>query len=490
MTDDANSSCLYGQLLSYNLSDPEAEVSFEATLANENAWTLGYATQVCREYRRFLYLTQCAGQPMCPSADADQAWHLHLTQTRSYQKMCGDVLGRFLHHDKSKEGLQELRKHQAMYKATLLAYGATFKEPPPAAIWPKVEQRFGQPQSGEREASWQIPLFMRGAAVSWLGLVLTAALLGGGLNLALTTSIWPGVEGSGFAIAYLIALALTVGTFYSRRKLRRADGLYAPVLDPYEVAWLAGGQERVIGTALASLVDRGILAMTVQKQGGKITGGTCHRTKIEHHHVQLHDVERACLAAIPEGNVDMDQIRRVASDRFQAIARRLERAGLLHRPGHLARERAVAGGMLATLLALGFSRFWFGFTLGHPLSFLAVLLIVTAIFASRMFAATGVPTLGGLRALENLANNNTPKRDAQDEPQGDRGQTAVAATGTLVTLAFALFGTQAVMAMDHFAGINYLFGSGNGNVTGDSKSVAGCGGGCAGGCGGCGGCGG
>lgn len=71
--------------------------------------------------------------------------------------------------------------------------------------------------------------------------------------------------------------------------------------------------------------------------------------------------------------------------------------------------------------------------------------------------------------------------------QNARGAAAASTAGSLVTLAFALFGTQAVMAMDHFAGINYLFGSGSGNVTGDSKSVAGCGGGCAGGCGGCGG---
>ena len=491
MSDHANQASLRERLLSYDLSDPQAEVGFEASLANENGWTQGYATQVCQEYRRFLVLTQCAGQAMCPSGDVDQAWHLHLTQTRSYQKMCEEVLGRFLHHDKSREGPQELRKHQAMYKDTLLAYSTTFNEPPPEAIWPKVEQRFGPTPAPVREASWPIPLFLRGAALSWHGLVVTAAAGGYLLHLSITATVWQTVDGMEFAAAYLIALAATAGFLVARRKFHGAAGLHAQPLDPYEVAWLAGGQERVVGTALASLVDRGVLAMDVQKKDDKITGGTCRRTESAHGHLLLHDMERACLAAIPTGNVDMDRIRQVASDRFGVIARRLEGAGLLHRPGHLARAHAVTGWLLATMLVIGFSRLWFGLASDHSVAFLATLLAANASFAARMFAARAAPTQRGGRALATLTKlNKKPTSCAQGGQQNARGAAAASTAGSLVTVAFALFGTQAVMAMDHFAGINYLFGSGSGNVTGDSKSVAGCGGGCAGGCGGCGGCGG
>jgi uncharacterized protein (TIGR04222 family) len=495
MTNLANLSCLYGCLLSYDLSDPKPAPSFEERLANENQWTLGYATQVSNEYRRFLFLTQCAGEPMCPSTDVDQAWHLHLTQTRSYQRMCGDVLGYFLHHDSSKEGPAELRKHQAMYEATLHAYRKHFGTEPPAAIWPKAAQRFGPPSPATREPSRKIPVVLRGVALSWLGLMLMAATGGCLVYLAIGASLWPDIQSVEFGAVYLMALALTLGIFHARRKLQGTGGGPVPVLDPYEVAWLAGGQERVIGTALASLVDRGLLKMDVQKQGDKITGGTCRRTEVEFHQSPLHDVERACLAAIPQGDVDMAALRQVAFDRFQGIARRLEAAGLLHRTGHLSRDRAVAGCLLGVLLVLGFSRLWFGFAEGHPVWFLIVMLVANARFAAGMFAATAAPSLRGQRTLLALARQNkTSARVVKGGTKVDPVGSQSADPGKLVTLAFALFGTQAVMALDHFAGINYLFGSGNGNVTGDSRSVAGCGGGCSGGggggCGGCGGCGG
>ena len=488
MTDTADNNPLYRNLLSCDLSDPAGQVSFEARLASQNGWTLGHATRVCLEYRRFLFLTQSAGQPMCPSPDVDQAWHLHLTQTRAYQTMCGQILGRFLHHDPSREGPQELRKHQAMYEATLRAYAVTIGEPPPAAIWPAPDQRFRPRAPAPQEASWRFPVLLQGTALSWLGLVAMAAV--GGWLLAWTVAgpVWEAVEGLPFFVAYLITLASIIGALLAYRRIQQAFGPAAPALDPYEVAWLAGGRERVVGTALASLVDRGALVMTVQKTADKITGGTCRRTTIANQTVSLHAVERALLADLPEGPVDKDQLRQVASDRFQSMARVLEQAGILHRAGHLPRVRAVAGGLLALLLVIGFSRLWHALSHGHAVVFLLILLVLTASVSVRVFAATGGPTGLGVRAL--AQSSLQARRTLHTVQAGCPGDPARPVSGPLLTLAFALLGTQAVMAMDHFAGINYLFGSDSGNVTGDSKSVAGCAGGCGGGCGGCGGCGG
>ena len=143
MTTAMSCPTLLTRIRDFRLSDPSADVSFESKLAAEGGWTLGHANVVTGEYRRFLYLTQSAGQPMCPSSDVDRAWHLHLTQTRSYRMFCENVLGRFLHHDASKEGPADLAEHRAMYRATLEAYRSTFGEPPPKDIWPAVEVRFG-----------------------------------------------------------------------------------------------------------------------------------------------------------------------------------------------------------------------------------------------------------------------------------------------------------------------------------------------------------
>lgn len=487
MTDTADNNPLYQSLLSCDLSDPAGQLSFEARLASQNGWTLGHATRVCLEYRRFLYLTQSAGQPMCPSPDVDQAWHLHLTQTRAYQTMCDQILGRFLHHDPSREGAQELRRHQAMYEATLHAYATAFGEPPPAAIWPALEQRFRPRAPAPPEASWRFPVLLHGTALSWLGLVAMAAA--GGWLLAWTVAgpVWRDVGGAAFVVAYLIALASIGGALLAHRRFQQAFGAAPPALDPYEVAWLAGGRERVVGTALASLVDRGALVMTVQKTAGKITGGTCRRTAHAQDTRDLHAVERALLADLPEGPVDRQQLRQVASDRFQPLVRVLERAGLLHRAGHLPRVRAVAGGLLAVLLVIGFSRLWHALSHGQAVVILLILLMLTASVSAHMFAVTGGPTGLGVRAL---AQSSLQARQTQHAAlAGHPGGSARPVSGPLLTLAFALLGTQAVMAMDHYAGINYLFGSGSGNVTGDSRSVAGCAGGCGGGCGGCGGCG-
>lgn len=91
------------------------------------------------------------------------------------------------------------------------------------------------------------------------------------------------------------------------------------------------------------------------------------------------------------------------------IARRLEGAGLLHRPGHLARAHAVTGWLLATMLIIGFSRLWFGLASDHSVAFLAMLL-AGGEPAARMFAARAAPTQRGGRALATLTKRNKKPR--------------------------------------------------------------------------------
>ena len=118
-------------------------LSFAARLARENGWTPAYAARVIREYKRFVVLAMTHGRPVCPSEDVDEAWHLHLTYTRSYwQRFCRDTLGSELHHEPTQGGPAEHTKHVAMYEETLAAYEAAFGEPAPADIWPLAEVRF------------------------------------------------------------------------------------------------------------------------------------------------------------------------------------------------------------------------------------------------------------------------------------------------------------------------------------------------------------
>lgn len=137
---------LWRRLEGFEVSPPDAVFSFTRRLARENGWSFDFARRVFAEYRRFVYLCVVAGREMTPSDAVDQAWHLHLTYTRSYwQTLCRGVLGRPLHHEPTRGGAAERDRFEANYLATLGAYVREFAELPPDDIWPDAEARFAAP---------------------------------------------------------------------------------------------------------------------------------------------------------------------------------------------------------------------------------------------------------------------------------------------------------------------------------------------------------
>jgi hypothetical protein len=134
---------LWRRLEAFEVSPAEAVFSFAKRLARENRWSLAHAERVFAEYRRFLYLCMIAGRPMTPADAVDQAWHLHLTYSRSYwQELCRKVLGRPLHHEPTRGGPAERARFEGNYRATLAAYEREFGHAPPAEIWPDPAIRF------------------------------------------------------------------------------------------------------------------------------------------------------------------------------------------------------------------------------------------------------------------------------------------------------------------------------------------------------------
>ena len=98
----------------------------------------------------------------------------------------------------------------------------------------------------------------------------------------------------------------------------------APVLDVYDVAFLAGGANRAVETAIVALVRCGRLR--VHSPGQLATADLSRR----------HPVEAAVLDAVgPIGHRSVDTIcwRLVEDDRLLDIGRRLHKAGLLGRLG-------------------------------------------------------------------------------------------------------------------------------------------------------------
>lgn len=134
---------LRARIQAFTPDEPGIVFPFSARLARENGWTRDFAERVVEEYRRFLYLAMTAGHVVSPSEEVDQAWHQHLTYTRSYwDELCGRVLGRPLHHDPTKGGSAESGKFADLYARTLDSYRAAFGTEPPRDIWPTPAQRF------------------------------------------------------------------------------------------------------------------------------------------------------------------------------------------------------------------------------------------------------------------------------------------------------------------------------------------------------------
>jgi hypothetical protein len=143
----AASDPLWRAISGFPLDDYGAEFPFTQRLARDHLWTDDFAARVVVEYRRFLYLMATGKETVTPSEAVDEAWHLHLSYTRSYwDELCGKIVGRPLHHDPTKGGAEEAERFAAAYTYTLSRYRDIFGAKTPGDIWPKPSVRFAADQ--------------------------------------------------------------------------------------------------------------------------------------------------------------------------------------------------------------------------------------------------------------------------------------------------------------------------------------------------------
>lgn len=200
----------------FELDEPEIALPFSRRLARENAWTVGFASRVIEEYKRFIYLACVSDAPVTPSDEVDQAWHLHLAYTRSYwDELCETALRRKLHHGPTKGGKREGEKFDAWYERTKAFYATEFDTPPPIDIWPSSEERFSRPLHRKRidtSEAWVIrkPGFLQLRVPLAVVSVAALVLLSGPHGWADGT--YPGVDHKEVpASAYIVFLALMFG---------------------------------------------------------------------------------------------------------------------------------------------------------------------------------------------------------------------------------------------------------------------------------------
>jgi hypothetical protein len=138
----AESHPLHARLEAFDLYTASVVFPFTERLARDNMWDATFATQVCGEYKKFLFLACTADHVVTPSEQVDEAWHLHLIYTKSYwEDLCPNILERPLHHDPTEGGEDRQEYFRDCYTKTLVAYECAFGEMPPADIWPDVNSR-------------------------------------------------------------------------------------------------------------------------------------------------------------------------------------------------------------------------------------------------------------------------------------------------------------------------------------------------------------
>lgn len=125
---------------------------------------------------------------MTPSTPLDQAWHLHLTYTSSYwERSCGEILGKAVHHHPTKGGPAEARKYRGQYLQTLRSYQKIFGTPPNPNIWPNLtdwhEGSARSPRVNKRR-NWAALRLMKGNSTP----IKRTALVGGLTTVALILS--------------------------------------------------------------------------------------------------------------------------------------------------------------------------------------------------------------------------------------------------------------------------------------------------------------
>jgi uncharacterized protein (TIGR04222 family) len=482
-TMDSPQTELYKRIQAFSLDQSDDQLSFSKRLAKDNCWSLDYTQRVIEEYKKFTFLAVAAGHPVAPSEQVDQVWHLHLSYTRSYwQEFCPKILQTPLHHEPSRGGSSEQLKFEDWYSRTLESYKQFFGQIPPIDIWSDPKDRFGRDLQVVRvntQHNWIVPKLSLNSLPKWqhqqtviLFLFCTLASLVTGCQIVSPISNPLNFTGGEFLRFYLL---LSIGVLFLAYCLRvyvlLPDGnpVEKPVsLDPYEAAYLAEGKNRVVDTAITSLVQKEYVTVERIKRNLRLEGAV----------EGLSDpVEQAVAQAITSEGCHIDKVRIQATQTIAPIINRihtrLHQLELLVSHKQSFKIQTYPAILIMALLGLGIAKICVGISRGKPVGYLFLICSVVAIIGFYLWQNPKHRSRYGDQVLQDLRTRMSLTALSSTEPQ--------------LCLAFALLGTK-ILPIDLFADLKWVFtpssySSGYSGVYGGGYDGGGCG--CGGGCGGC-----
>jgi uncharacterized protein (TIGR04222 family) len=373
---------LWIRLEAFGFDEPGTALTFTRRLARENGWTHFFAERVVTEYRRFVFLSMEAGHPVSPSEEVDQAWHLHLTYTQSYwQHLCAEVLGRRLHHNPTKGGADEAAKFDGQYQRTLDSYRRLFGKEPPADIWMpaggRKHAKGGSHRWVDTKRYWVMPKWIVWSAVGSCGASMVAATVSG------CSFPVPGMAATGpFFLGVFVILMFggLVAAVAVRHFMIGPGGKAEAPDDPYELAYLVGGGQRVLKVALANLYA----AKAVRVDAGSGRDTWLMRAQVPER--ALHDVEVLMWGLLPDNgvSVSLGDIQRGLRTWFGKTEDALLQKGLLSANA----TRAARVGLAILLVApfVGLIRIGLGLANGRAVGFLIFMVLFGLFLAWVCFA--------------------------------------------------------------------------------------------------------
>ena len=478
---------LWARLCAFDLDETGASLDFSRRLARENGWTHSFARRVVEEYKRFLFLAQCAGHPVTPSDEVDQAWHLHLVYTRSYwNELCAEVLRAPLHHGPTRGGAKEGAKFGQWYAQTRASYARFFGEDAPLDIWPDAAIRFGEAPHFRRvnaRRSWiiQKPRLRLPTHVSPLLLIALALLGASGIAMGAQVNLNPWNWGG--AAFLTLFWSLTIMGFGFVLWARSAWALPADAqlpsvpVDAYSIARLRAHNLLPLDAAIANMIAENRVELD--------DGGELRQTGAP----PSHPFERAAWDGIGGNGRQLTTLRDAMKPRCEALDTELQKLGLLINHSTRLNMELVYGLVPTFLLLLGGSKVLVGMSRNRPVEFLVMSCVAVLIFTVVAWSHFPQRSGRGNALLAHMKN------------QHGRGNLSLPwATGAGVAggtaLAIALWGYD---ELDAFGMTDYrqrlqptqTKGDGSSGCSSGGDGGGGDGGGDGGsGCGGCGGCGG
>ncbi len=378
---------LWTRLETFVFDEPGTTLTFARRLARENDWTAEFTQRVIREYKRFVFLAMEAGHPVSPSGEVDQAWHLHLTYTKSYwQDLCGEALGgRRLHHHPTKGGSDEAAKFDGQYQRTLDSYSRLFGEEPPPDIWiPAGERRHakgGKHRWVDTKRYWLVPKWIIWAGAASAG-ALAAVVAVSGCSMPMAGLAMTGPVFLGFLVFLLVGGMICASLV--RFLMCGPGGKGEPPSDLYEIAYLAGGGVRVLQTALVGLHA----AKCVYVYPGKEP----FVKRVQVPEQALHDVEVLVWGLLPEdgATVSLGDLQRGLHSAFEKMETGLRKRGLLSPAATTAAWAGFAVLLVAPLV--GLIRIITGMANDRPVAGLIVLTLVGLVVAGLAFPLAEIET--------------------------------------------------------------------------------------------------